>query len=78
MEDDRRLVEPLQIRVEPAAPGVAVGLLLQDARLLLEADPGVVVLVFRGAGDGRREREVGPGVEGRVDVDQIHLPGELV
>ena len=35
MQHQHRLVEPLQVRVDAAAPGVAVRLLLDQARLLV-------------------------------------------
>jgi hypothetical protein len=75
MQHYRRLVEPLQVRVDAAAPGVAVGFLLDEAGLLGEGE-SVVLLVF-GAGYGGVEGEVGASVKGRVDVDQVDLAGEL-
>jgi hypothetical protein len=60
-------VEPLEIGVEAAAPGVAVGFLLDDAGLFGEALAVHLHL----------ERAVGAGVEGWVDVDEVDLAGEL-
>jgi len=76
-EDYRGIIEPLQIRIQPPAPGIAVSFLFQDARLLHEARRGGVFVV-RGFGDRRGEGEVRAYVEGRVDVDEVHFSGELV
>src|SRR5438067_683179 len=69
MQKRSRLVEPLQVTIEPMAPGVAVRFLLDDAGLFGERCVGV--------GDARGEGEVRAGVEGRIDVDQVYLAGEL-
>jgi hypothetical protein len=75
VQQHHRLVEPLQVRLHPSPPSVAVRLLLDDARLLGEGQR-VLLLVVAGR-DGGAEGEVGAGVEGRVDVDEVDLAGEL-
>ena len=77
MQDGYGLIKPLQIRIQPASPGVAVGFLLDDAGFLGEGERAGVLIVG-GVGDGGGEGEVGAGVERRVDVDEVPLAGELV
>ncbi len=75
-EQDGGFVKPLEVGVESASPSVAIRLLLDDARLLGEGERvvfGRVRVIRHGGGEG----EIRAGVERRVDVNQVHLAGEL-
>jgi hypothetical protein len=68
------LVEHVQVRLDPTAPGVAVGLLLDDRGELCQLLVGAVFPVAYADAD----LVVLPGVERRVDVDEVYLTGQLV
>src|SRR6266511_3434 len=70
------LIEPLEVGGHSPPPRVAVGFLLDDGRLFDKRGALVSfgIWIVRNSGG---EREVGTGVEGRVDVDEVHLAGEL-
>ena len=47
VQQDSGLVEPLQVRIEAASPGISVRLLLDDARLFDER--AIIVLLVSGS-----------------------------
>ena len=67
-EHHRRFVKPLQIRIQPAAPGVAVGFLFEDGRFLGECC-GFVFGRVGMVGDGSGVGKIRAGIKWRVDVD---------
>ena len=79
IQNDDCFVEPFEIGVEMgfgAAPDVAVGFEFEQRRLFGEA----LAALFRGVGivgNGRRKREVGAGIEGRIDINQVHFRAEF-
>src|SRR5258708_5116006 len=60
----RGFIEPLQVRIDPAAPGVSVGFLLDKARLFGERDCIFAVVRFV-IGDAGGEGEIGSSIERR-------------
>src|SRR5262245_60089555 len=77
VEQQNALVKPLQIGINPSSPGVAIRLLLDNARLLGECDPRAILLLVLMVWHRRREREIRAGVERRIDVDEVYLAGEF-
>ncbi len=71
-DEDEPLVEHLQVGLDALAPRVAVGLFLDH-----RGDLGKV-LVGASVPDGDADLVVLTGVERRVDVDKVDLPGQLV
>jgi hypothetical protein len=75
MQHYNGFVKPLQVRIHAPSPGVAVRLLLDNARFFGERDGVAVLFVHLRHAGGKRE--IRPRVKRRVNVNQVDLPGEL-
>ncbi len=75
-KEEGGLIEPLQIAIEAASPSIAVGFLLDHARLLNKIET-LASFAIRILWNLRLIRKVVSRSKRRIDVDKLHLTCEL-
>lgn len=76
VEENGCLIEPFQVRIEAASPGIRVCLLFQDGRLFCESGRGVVLVLLMRM-NLRSEREIRSGIKWRIDIYELHFSRQL-